>query len=54
MSVIEIGIPSGFTADKDGITKHKLLKRIEDGDKKVILYLDEVRVRQFYLAIVNL
>ncbi|XP_045204949.2 CD109 antigen-like isoform X1 [Mercenaria mercenaria] len=42
MSVIEIGYPSGFTADKAGISKHKMLKRIEDGDKKIILYLDEI------------
>jgi hypothetical protein len=48
MSVIEIGYPSGFTADKDGITKHKLLKRVEDGDKKVILYLDEVFLFVFF------
>lgn len=43
MSVIEVGFPSGFVADKTGVSKHKLLKRVEDGDKKIILYLDEVR-----------
>lgn len=45
MAVIEIGYPSGFSADKTSIDKHKLLKRIEDGDKKVILYLDEVNTK---------
>lgn len=42
MSVIEIGYPSGFAADKSGIKDHPLLKKIEDGDKKVVLYLDEI------------
>jgi len=42
MSVIEIGYPSGFSADRSSINPHPLLKRVEEGDKKVILYLDEV------------
>lgn len=47
MSVIEIGFPSGFSADKTSLEQHPLLKRVEDGNKEVILYLDEVRNRLF-------
>ena len=42
MAVLEIGIPSGFIADKESITKHPLLKRRENADGKINLYFDEV------------
>ncbi|XP_053393726.1 CD109 antigen-like [Mercenaria mercenaria] len=42
MIVVEIGIPSGFEANRWGISPHDLLKRTEIEDRKVILYYDEV------------
>lgn len=42
MAVLEIGIPTGFAADKKSVTQHPLLKRTEDGDGKINLYFDEV------------
>lgn len=42
MAVIEVGIPSGFAAEDVKTQEPGILKRKEDGDKKVILYLDEV------------
>ena len=44
MAVEEIGIPSGFSADKASIGNILNLKRIETANKKVILYFDEVTV----------
>ncbi|XP_052282878.1 C3 and PZP-like alpha-2-macroglobulin domain-containing protein 8 [Dreissena polymorpha] len=35
MSVIEIGYPSGFSADPKSVSSHLLLKRVEEGDKKI-------------------
>lgn len=42
MIVVEVGIPSGFEANRWGITGHNLLKRTEIEDRSVILYYDEV------------
>ena len=42
MAVLEIGIPTGFAADKKSVTQHPLLKRTEDGEDKIILYFVEV------------
>lgn len=44
MAVKEIGIPSGFSADIEGLELKQYLgvKRIEEGDRKVIIYYDEV------------
>lgn len=42
MAVKEIGIPSGFEADRESIGKVRGLKRSEPGDRKLILYFDEV------------
>ena len=42
MAVLEIGIPTGFAADKQSVTQHPLLKRTEVGEDKIILYFDEV------------
>lgn len=45
MAVKEIGIPSGFSADVEALEQANYagVKRIEEGDRKVILYFDEVR-----------
>ncbi|KAL3881064.1 hypothetical protein ACJMK2_033260, partial [Sinanodonta woodiana] len=42
MAVMEIGTPSGFVADKSSVKSVPFLKKIEDGDKKLILYFDEL------------
>lgn len=44
MAVKEIGIPSGFSADVEGVEMKKYagVKRVEEGDRKIILYFDEV------------
>ncbi|KAK3607700.1 hypothetical protein CHS0354_016724 [Potamilus streckersoni] len=42
MSVVEIGIPSGFGADKDSITSLETIKRVELNNRKVNIYLDMV------------
>ena len=45
MAVKEIGIPSGFTADVEALelAKYDGVKRVEEGNRKVILYFDEVQ-----------
>ena len=44
MAVKEIGIPSGFSADAEDLELKNYVgvKRIEEGNRKVILYFDEV------------
>ncbi|XP_059162965.1 CD109 antigen-like [Physella acuta] len=42
MAVQEFGIPSGFAADLDDLTKLDNLKRVETQNKKVILYFDKI------------
>ena len=44
MAVKEIGIPSGFSADIEALELANIagVKRVEQGDRKVIIYLDEV------------
>ncbi|KAK3579106.1 hypothetical protein CHS0354_022127 [Potamilus streckersoni] len=42
MTVMEIGTPSGFVADKSSIKDAPFIKKIEEGDKKLILYFDEL------------
>ncbi|XP_059154462.1 CD109 antigen-like, partial [Physella acuta] len=42
MAVQEFGIPSGFAADLDDLTKLDILKRVETQNKKVILYFDKI------------
>nr|XP_022294895.1 CD109 antigen-like [Crassostrea virginica] len=42
MTVQEIGVPTGFEADLDSITKLPTLKKVETENRKVILYLDEI------------
>lgn len=45
MTVQEIGVPTGFEADLDSITKLPTLKKVETENRKVILYLDEVSTK---------
>ncbi|XP_059162968.1 CD109 antigen-like [Physella acuta] len=42
MAVQEFGIPSGFEADLESITKLDTMKRVETQNKKVILYFDKI------------
>lgn len=43
MAVQEFGIPTGFEADLESIAGVTEIKRTETGDRKIILYFDEVR-----------
>lgn len=47
MAVMEVALPSGYTADVDAlpsVTRAKEVKRIDtsDGDTNVIIYMDRV------------
>jgi len=44
MAVKEVGIPTGFSADVEGLELKNIpgIKRVEEGDRKVIIYYDEV------------
>lgn len=44
MAVIEVGIPSGFSADISKLEgrNYKGVKKIEEADRKIVIYLDEV------------
>ena len=42
MAVAEMGVPTGFDADLESITKHDFIKKIETQDRKVIFYFDQV------------
>lgn len=49
MAVMEVALPSGYTADVDAlpsVTRAKEVKRIDtsDGDTNVIIYMDRVCV----------
>lgn len=50
MAVIEIGIPSGFSPDIEALEMAELedVKRIEEGNRKVVLYFDEVSFFAFH------
>ena len=60
MAVKEIGIPSGFSADIEALELANIagVKRVEEGDRKVIIYLDEVPIYTSthlpILAVINL
>ena len=44
MAVLEIGSPSGFMADIGSVVSSaEKPKRVEQEDKKIVLYYDEVR-----------
>ena len=49
MTVQEIGVPTGFEADLESITQLLTLKKVETENKKVVLYLDEVCIKESYL-----
>lgn len=51
MAVLEIGIPTGFAADKKSVTQHPLLKRTEDGDGKINLYFDEIPKKEICITV---
>ncbi|KAK3100069.1 hypothetical protein FSP39_014251 [Pinctada imbricata] len=42
MAVQELGVPTGFEADLESISKLDTLKKIETEDRKVVLYFDEI------------
>jgi hypothetical protein len=56
MIVVEIGIPSGFEANRCRISDHEMLKRTEIEDRKVILYYEEVtqfnRINRYFICFV--
>lgn len=43
MVVQEIGIPTGFEPKTDEIAHMSVVKKIEEENKKVVLYFDEVK-----------
>ena len=47
MAVAEIGIPTGFSANVQKLEEKNYygVKRIEEGNRKVILYFDEVCIK---------
>jgi len=51
MAVKEIGIPSGFSADIEALElkNYQGVKRIEEGNRKVVIYFDEVCMLQYIL-----
>ncbi|XP_067663894.1 CD109 antigen-like isoform X3 [Haliotis asinina] len=51
MAIQELGVPSGFEADLDTLTKLKTLKRIETPNKKVVLYFDEIGTTPVCLSV---
>lgn len=60
MAVMEVALPSGYTADVDAlpaISRAKEVKRIDtsDGDTNVIIYFDRVRtaLRSMQMIIVR-
>ena len=50
MAVQEFGIPSGFEADLESIAAVTAVKRTETEDRKVILYFDQVEIRNACLS----
>ncbi|XP_067660553.1 CD109 antigen-like [Haliotis asinina] len=51
MAIQELGIPSGFEADLDTLTKLNTLKRIEPENRKVVLYFDEIGTTPVCLSV---
>lgn len=41
---MEMKYLSGFSADKSSITQMDIIKRVEDGNKMLVLYFDEVNI----------
>ena len=44
MAIMEIGLPSGFTADNTDDLRSDLIKRVDIDSDKLVLYLDQVNV----------
>ena len=42
MAIMDIGVVSGFEAEKDKVEKKGLIKRIESASGRLIIYFDEV------------
>ncbi|ESO87788.1 hypothetical protein LOTGIDRAFT_176883, partial [Lottia gigantea] len=42
MSLLEVGLLSGYTVDEVPLNENKLIKRMETAKKKFTLYIDEV------------
>jgi len=42
MAIQELGVPSGFEADTEGLAQFTEIKRVEAEDRKLILYFDQV------------
>ncbi|XP_071088378.1 CD109 antigen-like [Haliotis cracherodii] len=51
MAILELGVPSGFEADLETLTKLKTLKRVETPNKKVVLYFDEIGTTPVCLSV---
>ncbi|XP_046542511.1 LOW QUALITY PROTEIN: CD109 antigen-like [Haliotis rubra] len=51
MAIQELGLPSGFEADLDTLTKLRTLKRVETENKKVVLYFDEIGTTPVCLSV---
>ncbi|XP_071088375.1 CD109 antigen-like isoform X9 [Haliotis cracherodii] len=51
MAIQELGVPSGFDADLETLTKLKTLKRVETPNKKVVLYFDEIGTTPVCLSV---
>ena len=51
MTVMELGILSGFAVDKSSIEELDILKRVEDGTKALNLYFQQVTaILEIYLS----
>jgi len=51
MTVMELGILSGFAVDKSSIEELDILKRVEDGPKALNLYFQQVTaILEIYLS----
>ncbi|XP_067661520.1 CD109 antigen-like [Haliotis asinina] len=51
MAIQELGVPSGFEAELDTLTKLRTLKRVETENKKVVLYFDEIGTTPVCLSV---
>jgi len=49
MAVMELGLPSGFSADNSGLL-NDIVKRVDQQDNKLVLYLDQVSLKVMFLS----
>ena len=56
MAVQEIGVPTGFEADVESIGQISGVKKVEQENRKVILYFDEVSciIASIYIHVIPL